>query len=121
MSGIGKALVVANGDVPPRARLDLSWPGWDQGVGLVVAADGGARQAPRLGLRPDVVVGDADSIEPAELEALEAAGARVLLLPRSKDASDTELAVAEARAAGAGPEDGAAGAWPLMRPGQPDN
>jgi len=101
MSGIGKALVVANGDVPPRTRLDLSWPGWDEGVGLVVAADGGAQQAALLGLRPDVVVGDADSIEPAELDALEAAGARVLLLPRAKDASDTELAVAEARAAGA--------------------
>jgi thiamine pyrophosphokinase len=101
MSGIGKALVVANGDVPPRARLDLRWPGWDEGVGLVVAADGGAQQAARLGLRPDVVVGDADSIEPAELDALEAAGARVLLVARAKDASDTELAVAEAWAAGA--------------------
>jgi thiamine pyrophosphokinase len=101
MSGTGRALVVANGDVPPRARLDLNWPGWDEGVALVVAADGGARQAARLGLRPDVVVGDADSIEPAVLEGLEAAGARVRLLPTAKDASDTELAVAEARAAGA--------------------
>lgn len=101
MSGIGRALVVANGDVPPRARLDLNWPGWDEGVALVVAADGGARQAARLGLRPDVVVGDADSIERAMLDAVEAAGARVRLQPAAKDASDTELAVAEARAAGA--------------------
>lgn len=101
MSGIGRALVVANGDVPPRTRLDLSWPGWDEGVGLVVAADGGAQRAARLGLGPHVVVGDADSIEPAELDALKAAGAQVRLLPRAKDASDTELAVAEARAAGA--------------------
>jgi thiamine pyrophosphokinase len=101
MSGIGRALVVANGDVPPRARLDLNWPGWDEGVALVVAADGGARKAARLGLRPDVVVGDADSIERAVLDAVEAAGARVWLQPRAKDASDTELAVAEAQAAGA--------------------
>jgi thiamine pyrophosphokinase len=101
MSGIGRALVVANGDVPPRARLDQNWPGWDEGVALIVAADGGAQQAARLGLRPDVVVGDADSIEPAVLEALQAAGARIRLLPTAKDASDTELAVAEARAAGA--------------------
>jgi thiamine pyrophosphokinase len=69
-------------------------------VALVVAADGGARQAARLGLRPDVVVGDADSIEPAMLEELQVAGARIRLLPRAKDASDTELAVTEARAAG---------------------
>jgi thiamine pyrophosphokinase len=101
MSGIGRALVVANGDLPPRARLDLNWPGWDEGVALVVAADGGARQAARLGLRPNVVVGDADSIERAMLDAVQAAGARVRLQPRAKDASDTELAVAEARAAGA--------------------
>lgn len=101
MSGIGRALVVANGDVPPRARLDQNWPGWDEEVALVVAADGGAQQAARLGLRPDVVVGDADSIEPAMLEELQVAGARIRLLPRAKDASDTELAVTEARAAGA--------------------
>lgn len=101
MSGIGRALVVANGDVPPRARLDLNWPGWDEGVVLVVAADGGARQAARLGLRPDVVVGDADSIERAMLDAVQAAGARIRLQPTAKDASDTELALAEARAAGA--------------------
>jgi thiamine pyrophosphokinase len=101
MSDIGRALVVANGVVPPRARLDQNWPGWDDGVALVVAADGGAQQAARLGLRPDVVVGDADSIEPVVLEALQAAGARIRLLPTAKDASDTELAVTEARAAGA--------------------
>jgi thiamine pyrophosphokinase len=101
MPGIGRALVVANGDVPPRARLDLDWPGWDEGVALVIAADGGAHNAARLGLRPDVVIGDVDSIDPSALDALEATGARVRREPQAKDASDTELAVAEARAAGA--------------------
>ena len=34
----------------PRAALDRAWPGWDDGVGLVIAADGGARHAAELGV-----------------------------------------------------------------------
>ena len=44
------ALILADGDVPTRARLDTAWPGWDDGVDLVIAADGGARHADRLGV-----------------------------------------------------------------------
>ena len=96
-----KALIVAHGDVPERGQLDAAWPGWDDDVGMVVVADGGARSAADLGLRPDVLVGDADSIDPAELARLEAHGTRLRLLPRAKDASDTELALHEAVTAGA--------------------
>src|SRR6185503_3613422 len=42
-------LVVADGDVAERSALDAAWPGWAHGVGLVVAADGGAHGATRLG------------------------------------------------------------------------
>ena len=33
------ALILADGDVPPRSELDLLWPGWDDGVKAVIAAD----------------------------------------------------------------------------------
>jgi thiamine pyrophosphokinase len=60
---------------------------------LVIAADGGAIEAQRLGLRIDRLVGDLDSA-PAELvERLEADGVPVQRYPADKDASDLELAL----------------------------
>jgi len=98
----GHAIVLADGDAPSRDRLDAAWPGWDAGVSMVVAADGGARHALALGLRLDRWVGDGDSIDPADLAALAAAGVRVERVAREKDASDTELAVLAAVEEGAG-------------------
>jgi thiamine pyrophosphokinase len=98
---LGHAIILADGEAPDRASLDAAWPGWDAGVGLVVAADGGARHALPLGLRLDRWVGDGDSIEPGDLAALAAAGVRIDRVEREKDASDTELAVLAAVEAGA--------------------
>jgi thiamine pyrophosphokinase len=97
----GRAIVLADGDAPDRASLDASWPGWDVGVTFVVAADGGARHAPALGLRLDRWVGDGDSIAAADLEALRRSGVPVELVPTAKDETDTELALGAAVAAGA--------------------
>ena len=62
-----RAIVLADGAAPTRAQLDAAWPGWDAGIALVVAADGGARHATALGLRVDRWVGDGDSIDPDDL------------------------------------------------------
>jgi thiamine pyrophosphokinase len=96
-----RALVVAAGEPPGRADLDRAWPGWAADLGVVIAADGGAITAERLGLRPDLVVGDLDSIEPAEVDRLRASGIPVEVAPTAKDESDTELAVRAALARGA--------------------
>lgn len=95
------ALIVGDGDVPARTELDAAWPGWDAGVVDVVAADGGLARAWALGLRPDVLVGDLDSLEPALLGVVEAEGILVRRFPTDKDESDTELALLEAIARGA--------------------
>ncbi len=93
------ALIVADGDIPVRADVDrLLAP---DGADLVVAADGGALKARALGFRPDVVVGDADSLPHAALDELRADGVDVIVHPAAKDESDTELAVREALARGA--------------------
>ncbi|HEX5013615.1 MAG TPA: thiamine diphosphokinase [Candidatus Limnocylindrales bacterium] len=97
----GHAIVLADGDAPDLASLDASWPGWTDGVTLVVAADGGARHAAKLGLRIDRWVGDGDSIAPGELEALRATGVRVDLVAARKDETDTELALRAAVEEGA--------------------
>jgi thiamine pyrophosphokinase len=96
-----RALVVAAGDPPDRTALDRAWPGWADGIDLVVAADGGAATAERLGLPLDLVVGDFDSLDPAVLAALRARGVPVEVAPTAKDESDAELAVGAALARGA--------------------
>jgi len=99
---VRRAIVLADGDGPDRADLDAAWPGWDADIDVVVAADGGARLGARLGLRLDAWVGDGDSLDPADLDALRRAGIPVELVPAAKDESDAELALLAAIAAGAG-------------------
>jgi thiamine pyrophosphokinase len=96
-----RALIVAAGDAPDRAALDRTWPGWSDGIDLVVAADAGADTAERLGIRPDLVVGDFDSIAPGGLDRLRRADVPVEIAPADKDESDTELAIRAALARGA--------------------
>ena len=97
----GRAIVLADGDAPDRAALDASWPGWDDDLVAVIAADGGARHADALGLRIDRWVGDGDSIAPADLDALRAAGIPIDLVAAEKDETDTELALRAAVERGA--------------------
>ena len=87
------ALVLADGTVEPAAALDSAWPGWSDGIDLVVAADGGARHASALGRRIDRWVGDGDSIAPDDLDRLAADGVRIDRAPVDKDETDAELAL----------------------------
>ena len=95
------ALILADGDGPSRGELDQAWPGWADRVGLVVAADGGARLAGPLGVRIDRWVGDGDSLGEDALDALAATGVPIERARPDKDESDTELAVAAALREGA--------------------
>lgn len=90
-----KMVVVASGDLDPTDATVL-----DE-AGLVIAADGGATALDRIGRRPDRLVGDLDSTDPGLVARLAAAGTAVELYPTDKDASDSELAIESARAAGA--------------------
>ncbi len=67
----------------------------------MVAADGGARKADRAGLRPDLAVGDADSLGPDGLAEVRSAGIPFEPVAAEKDESDLELAVLSAVARGA--------------------
>jgi thiamine pyrophosphokinase len=96
------ALILADGDGPARDELDRAWPGWDASIGLVIAADGGARLAGPLGVRIDRWVGDGDSLGEEALARLETLGVPIERANSEKDESDTELAVRAALREGAG-------------------
>jgi thiamine pyrophosphokinase len=68
---------------------------------FVIAADSGVEHAAALGLSVDVLVGDLDSASPEAVSAAEAAGVRIERHPAAKDATDLELALDYALAAGA--------------------
>ncbi len=76
--------------------------GWAAAADLVVGADAGAGFLLGAGVRPDLVVGDFDSLPAARLAELEAAGVELVRHPVRKDQTDGELAVDEARRRGAG-------------------
>jgi thiamine pyrophosphokinase len=92
------ALILADGDIPTLADLQRHWPWWSDGVGVVVAADGGARHAGALGVTIDVWVGDGDSTDHDDLAALAAAGVEIERSSTDKDETDTELAILAALA-----------------------
>lgn len=92
-----KALVITNGILEDPAL-------WQEEIGqveLVVAADGGARHARSLGIRPDVVVGDGDSLDTETARWLEEQGVPRVQYPTAKDETDLELALVHAVRAGA--------------------
>jgi thiamine pyrophosphokinase len=60
---------------------------------LVVAVDGGADALARIGLVPDLLVGDLDSISSETLADLRARGIQKEVLPTAKDETDTEAAL----------------------------
>jgi thiamine pyrophosphokinase len=94
-----KAIVVGNGRCPDRQSLPADAL---EGAELVVAADGGALCAETLQLRPDLVVGDGDSLQAAAVERLARSNIPFAMVSPDKDQSDLELAVRESVSRGAG-------------------
>jgi len=68
---------------------------------LVIAADGGGGACLSAGVAPNVVVGDLDSLDAADERCLRTAGTSFVIAPVDKDVSDFDLALDEARRAGA--------------------
>jgi thiamine pyrophosphokinase len=90
-----QAMVVAAGDPDPRdaALLDSA--------DLLIAVDRGAVWLSDLQRRPDLLVGDLDSVPEGLVAGLGSAGAEIDRYSADKDASDTELAIHRAVAMGA--------------------
>jgi thiamine pyrophosphokinase len=92
-----RAVILINGHLPDLAAARRHIRPGDR----LICADAGAEHAIAMGLVPDVVVGDLDSLRPAQRVALAEAGVRFETFPVLKDKTDLELALQLAVAEGA--------------------
>ena len=87
-------LIFANGECEPgewlRPHLETAT--------VLLAADGGTHHLLRLGLRPHLIIGDLDSLDPAMHQELAEAGVEIQQHPRDKDETDLELVLLHAAA-----------------------
>ena len=93
-----RALVVLDGDL---LGTDAWLAALAEGCEVVAAADGGADRLSRSVRRPDIVVGDLDSLPPEARERLERQGVVFEVHPDQKTQTDGELALRAAVARGA--------------------
>lgn len=83
------AIIVSNADI-----IDYNfYKKYFDSSAYVICADGGIRHVKKLGVKPDVLLGDFDSIKSSDLEKYENAGVKIYRFPVKKDMTDTEIAV----------------------------
>lgn len=89
-----RAVVFANGTFQAES-IDMS------DIDLVIAADGGSDHCQKLGIRPQVLIGDLDSTSQSLWEDWEAKGVKIIRHPQHKDQTDLEIALEYAQEKGA--------------------
>ena len=60
---------------------------------FILCADGGTRHALALGLTPNVIIGDLDSVTDRERQKMKEANVEIVEFPRDKNETDLELAI----------------------------
>ncbi|MCG9480055.1 MAG: thiamine diphosphokinase [Actinomycetia bacterium] len=102
MKEVKKAIIVANGKIENLAQIkqNISTLGFSC-PDLIISADGGAKNTLLLGLLPQTVIGDMDSIDPETKAMLQNKKTTFVQESPSKDYTDTHLAVREAVGQGA--------------------
>ncbi|MCS6993232.1 MAG: thiamine diphosphokinase [Anaerolineales bacterium] len=91
-----RAVIFINSPLPdPGAARACIQPG-----DVIIAADGGARVALSLGLLPQAILGDLDSLTETEIRVFEDMGVHLLRYPPAKNETDLELALSYALRAG---------------------
>lgn len=84
-----RAVIFANGDLEnPRALQMILLPG-----DYLVAVDGGLNHLDQLHLKPLLLIGDLDSVDPTRLEELRKEPVEILRYPVDKNETDLELAI----------------------------
>jgi thiamine pyrophosphokinase len=87
-----RAVIFVNGELCNAEKIKEQIVSSD----FLIAVDGGHHHMKSLGLIPDLVIGDLDSIQKKELIQLQNSGVEMLQFPPEKDETDLELALREA-------------------------
>jgi len=87
-----RIIIFANGNLPniEKARALL------HPDDFIVCADGGTRHAMSLGIKPNLIIGDMDSISDNERRKMKEAGIDIVKFPADKNETDLELAITHA-------------------------
>ena len=84
-----RIIIFANGELPDLNKVRALLRADD----FILCADGGMRHALALGLTPNLVIGDMDSIEQHEWKKLQESNTAIELYPRDKNETDLEVAL----------------------------
>jgi thiamine pyrophosphokinase len=87
-----RAIIFANGELNPPLPDPTSFKSEDN----IIAADGGALHCMKLGITPNTLIGDFDSLTSGEISTLQNAGVQILRYSPHKDETDLELAILHA-------------------------
>jgi len=87
---MSRIVIFANGILNQPELLQAQLQSSDR----IFCADGGTQHALALGLIPEVIIGDLDSLPPEIVSQMEAAGVTIHRHPEDKDQTDLELALA---------------------------
>jgi thiamine pyrophosphokinase len=84
-----RIIIFANGELSDLKRVRAFLRADD----YIICADGGTRHALALKLKPDLVIGDMDSVQKNHWQKLKTSGISIELFPRDKNETDLELAI----------------------------
>ena len=92
-----RAIIFANGEFSEPSHIrELLQP-----ADYIIAVNGGTRHALSVGVVPQCIIGDLDSLRPVDRVCVEAAKSRIMRFSPHKDETDLELALRHAVAQGA--------------------
>jgi thiamine pyrophosphokinase len=86
---MSRIVIFANGEIPNLEKVRALMRADD----FILCADGGTHHALALGLMPQLVIGDMDSVAAEEFQRIKESGAAIELFPRDKNETDLELAL----------------------------
>ena len=89
---MNRIVIFANGELPDLKKIRALLRPDD----YIICADGGTRHALALKLKPNLVIGDMDSVKKGHWQRLKTSGISIELFPRDKNETDLELAITRA-------------------------
>jgi thiamine pyrophosphokinase len=84
-----RAVIMGNGELKENQEISSFLRAGD----ILIAANGGASNLLHYGIRPQIVIGDLDSLTKSQIEELNTVGASTIEHPEDKDMTDLELAL----------------------------